>query len=57
MENRIYSFVIAIVNTTDFLGYVHEMPNCMTVGRININALKPRKGGKIYKIEIVVSVI
>jgi len=29
MENQIYSFVIAIVNTTDFLGYVHQTPNRM----------------------------
>ena len=31
MENRICSFVIAIVNTTDFQGYVHQMSNHMAV--------------------------
>jgi len=30
MKNRICSFVIAIVNTTNFWGYVHQTPNHMT---------------------------
>jgi len=43
MENRICSFVIAIVNTIDFWGYVHQTPNRMAFSKTKCQRFKTAK--------------